>query len=227
MKSADYVLAAINVSKSFGSYRVLRTLSLSFVAKEIVLLLGANGAGKSTLLRLLAGLSRADQGEVLRARETRVGFTSHHHFSYGQLTVRENLELCRKLSGCKADAVDKALERWGLLKFSNKALTELSKGNQAKVSIARALMADPETLLLDEPSSNLDERSTELLTSVIRERAAAHGLVVIATHDLHRLRGIATRVVAMAQGEIVADTGPFAARERIDDVIERYRESNR
>lgn len=226
MESAEGVLAAREVSKSFGSFRALRSISLSFSIKEVVLLLGANGAGKSTLLRVLAGLSRPDAGAVARGDRVRVGFASHHHFLYARLTVRENLTLYSHLAGDNALTAREAIDRWGLGGVADKAVAELSKGNQARASLARALMGDPEALLLDEPSSNLDEQGTDLLKTAIREQGA-RGLAIVATHDIHRMRDVATRVVSVARGEIVADSGSGASADRIDSVIARYRESNR
>jgi ABC-type multidrug transport system ATPase subunit len=228
MKDDEPSLEAHSVLKTFGPVPVLRGLSLSCGAGECVLLLGANGAGKSTLLRVLAGLSRVDQGRVVNSFPGHVGFLSHHLFVYGRLTVRENLTLFAKLSG-RTDVAG-IMSLWGLDVCAEAAVSDLSRGNQSRVALARAFMSEPSVLLLDEPSSHLDDRGIELLVDGIeRTRVALSGrsLAVIATHDIHRLGALATRVVVLARGQVVADSGPSAAPAQIQHVMDLYRESNR
>ena len=101
---------------------------------------------------------------------------------------------------------------------------------QARVGIARAFIAQPDLVLLDEPTSNLDEKGTALLVSEIKRRlddSDWRATVVIATHDLHRLAPIASRVVVLADGAVAADSGPHATREQVTHVLDRYREVNR
>jgi ABC-type multidrug transport system ATPase subunit len=228
MRENEPSLGVQGVQKTFGHAPVLRQLSLSFGPGECVLLLGANGAGKSTLLRLLAGLSSADKGRVFNSFPGRIGFLSHHLFLYGRLTVRENLELFSKLSG--RSRVEYALARWGLESYASALVSELSKGNQSRVALARTFMGDPFVLLLDEPSSHLDDRGIQLLAEGLREVHAAQSgssLTILATHDIHRLASLATRVIALARGQVLADSGPNAASSELQRIIDLYRESNR
>ena len=216
-----------DVTKTFGSLSVLKRLSLSCASGEVTLLVGANGAGKSTLLRVIAGLSRPDSGEVTRSSQ-RIGFLSHHLFLYGRLTVRENLTLFTSVQD--GDEVDALVERLELAKVVERPVAELSKGMQARVGIARAFIARPDVVLLDEPTSNLDEKGAALLLSEIeRRRADSNGrmTVILATHDLHRVASIASRVVVLADGAVTADSGSHASRERVAHVLDRYREVNR
>ena len=111
--------------------------------------------------------------------------------------------------------------------MQHKAVAEVSRGAQSKASLARALMAEPAVLLLDEPSSNLDEQATQMLCTVISQRAARGGVALVATHDLARLRSIATRVIVMERGALVADSGNESDQGAIDAVVARYRASNR
>ena len=216
-----------DVSKTFGSLKVLRRLSVSFQPGEVVLLVGANGAGKSTLLKILAGLSRADSGEVV-SKASKVNFLSHHLFLYSRLSVRENLKLFGSVQGVRSiDEVVRSLELGEVL---DRPVSELSKGNQAKVGIARVLLGAPEVLLLDEPTSNLDEKGTALLLSALSQlQDATNGqtLTLLATHDLHRLAPVATRVIVLSGGEVISDSGPRASRETVAQAVERYREVNR
>lgn len=216
-----------DVTKTFGSLSVLKRLSLSCAPGEVTLLVGANGAGKSTLLRVIAGLARPDAGEVVRQSRT-IGFLSHHLFLYGRLSVRENLMLYGSIQG--SDEVEGLVERLELSKVVDRPVSELSKGMQARVGIARALISQPELVLLDEPTSNLDEKGAALLISEIQRRlddSNWRATILIATHDLHRVASIASRVVVLADGAVAADSGPNATREQVTRVLDRYREVNR
>lgn len=216
-----------NVSKAFGPLSVLRKLSLSVQSGEVVLLVGANGAGKSTLLKTIAGLSKVDSGSITRGTK-KIGFVSHHLFLYGRLTVQENLTLFSSVSGREFDS--SLLSAFNLEGVARQAVATLSKGNQARVGIARAFIDNPELILLDEPTSNLDEKATALLLAAIARRMTeSQGgvAVVFATHDIHRVAHLATRIVVLDRGAVVDDTGPFASREKIDKVLGSYREVNR
>ena len=226
MDSTRAVLSVRKLSKAFGGHQVLRTLSFELFPHETVLILGANGAGKSTLLRVLAGLASGDGGSVDRRAGDAIGFASHHTLLYGRLSVRENLKLFARVSGRAVADVESALRMWGIADVASKSVAELSKGNQAKVSLARAALGEPSVLLLDEPSSNLDERATEILKSFVRAQRS-RGVSVIATHDLHRLGDLATRVIAMDKGGILADSGPSVSSDDMNRVIAQYREANR
>lgn len=219
------ILTATSLRKAFGHQLVIRDLSLSFNRGELVLILGSNGAGKSTLLRMLAGLTRPDGGTV-SLKEGRLGFASHYPLLYSKLTVRENLSLIlRVLDVCSA-SVDNTLAEWSLVEVSDKQLGELSKGYQARVSLARACMGSPKALILDEPSSNLDHQATQFLRDKIAQ-VAQDGLVIVATHDVHRLGDLASRVVVLERGGRVVDSGAAAPRASIESLIQRYQEVNR
>lgn len=221
------MLEVRDVTKTFGSLSVLKRLSLSCDAGEVTLLVGANGAGKSTLLRVIAGLARPDTGSVARQART-IGFLSHHLFLYGRLSVRENLKLFASVQG--GNDVDGLIDRLELSKVLDRPVAELSKGMQARVGIARAFIAQPDLVLLDEPTSNLDEKGTALLISEIKRRLDESGwraTILIATHDLHRVASVASRVVVLADGGVAADSGANATAEQVAHVLDRYREVNR
>ena len=227
MAGTEPLIEARNISKAFGPARVLKGVSLTCRAGEVVLVLGANGAGKSTLLRIFAGLLRSDGGEMRREPRKPAGFVSHHLFLYSRLTVRENLSLFGALAGVDSSSVEVALVFWELSELAGTLVGDLSRGNQARVGLARAFLAAPALRLLDEPSSNLDERGVELLKRAIKGGGSSEAVTILATHDLHRLADVGTRVVVMSRGEIVADTGFGAALAEVAQAMEIYRESNR
>jgi ABC-type multidrug transport system ATPase subunit len=175
---------------------------------------------------MLAGLVRPDSGDVSRAPGTRVGFASHHTFLYSKLSVQENIRLYAALVRGDAHEHEELLTRWNVSNVAQTPIHQLSKGTQAKVSLIRALLGKPHILLLDEPSSNLDEQSVAVLLQEVRSQQA-RGVCIIATHDVARLRQIATRVIVLEKGAIVADSGPNASEQQRDQVVETYYQGNR
>jgi len=215
------------VVKRFGPSVVVNNVSFSCKPGEVVLLLGANGAGKSTLLRIIANLVRADRGVVQTGASTRVGYAGHYTCLYSKLSVRANLSLYAAILGIDNSGLQRTFSAWGLEEVQHKSVADVSRGVQSRASLARALMGEPELLVLDEPSSNLDEASTETLREVISMHAARGGAAIIATHDLARLQSVATRVVVLERGAVIADSSAAGDSATIESVVERYRIRNR
>lgn len=215
------------IVKRFGTHTVVHNVSFMCHPGEVVLVLGANGAGKSTLLRIIAGLVRADRGTVQMPAGVHVGYAGHHTGLYSKLSVATNLSLYASLAGGGEKQREALIQQWGLGDVQHKAVAEISRGAQSKASLARALMAEPQVLILDEPSSNLDEKATQVLCTVISGRAAIGGVALVATHDLARLRSLATRIIVMERGALIADSGHGSGQGAIDSVVDRYRASNR
>jgi ABC-type multidrug transport system ATPase subunit len=231
MVSSEPLIALKEVTKSFGSRKVIQRVSLEVLPGECVLLLGANGAGKSTLLRLMSGLSRADSGSVRASQGARVGYVSDFLFLYPRLTVRENVQLFQVMSVAGRDPTQ-LLEEWRLSALLNTRVHELSKGNQVRVSLVCALLGNPQILLLDEPSSHLDDAGVEVLSHTIAvvSKGVAGGLpgaVVLVTHDIARLQQLATRAMVLNSGKIASDTGCTVSPAIIEQSILNYRSLNR
>lgn len=193
---------------------MLRGLNLEARQGEALALLGSNGAGKTTLLRILATLTAADSGEVTidgidavkDGASTRLvtGVLMHSPMLYGDLTVEENL-----LFFCKMFRLDNALPRSGKLlervemdTRRDLRVRNLSHGQQKRVALARALLHDPTTLLLDEPESGLDQRAREILDDIINEYRSDGRTVIMTTHELERGLGIADRVAVIDRGKV-------------------------
>ncbi len=164
-----------DVSKQFGHLQALSEVCLHVEPGDSVLLYGPNGAGKTTLLRVLATLARPSEGQVLyadgdvhqnpAAAKAAIGFVSHTTFLYGELSACENLEFAGTLFGL-ADLprrIAAALDLFHLRERARTPVRELSRGYQQRVSLARAVLHDPQFLLLDEPFTGLDAASTESL----------------------------------------------------------------
>jgi lipoprotein-releasing system ATP-binding protein len=219
-------MAWLTVSDLHKSYTVagtrlpvLRGLSLSVEAGEMVAVVGASGVGKSTLLHLLGGLDHADTGEIrigdvalqrLRDHETvafrnrHVGFVFQFHHLLPEFDAVENAEMPlriarRPLSEARGRATE-LLERVGLADRLAHRPAMMSGGEQQRVAIARALVTRPSLLLADEPTGDLDEQTADALHLLIRQMHAEHGLTsVIATHN-PRLAGVCDRVLRLADG---------------------------
>lgn len=200
--------------KAYGLKPALRGVDFRVEAGEFVAVLGPNGAGKTTLLRILASLARPTTGRVRMAgcdvprQAARVrrllGFVSHQPLLYGDLTAEENLRFYGRLYDVRrvAERVDEVLERVGLSARRRELVREFSRGMQQRLAIARAILHDPEVMLLDEPYTGLDQEAAEMLDELLRDAAARGRTVVMTSHDLDRATKLAARVDILAKGVI-------------------------
>jgi heme exporter protein A len=203
-------LRARGLSKCFGPRQALAPLDLALETGEALAVLGPNGAGKSTLLRLLAGLARPSAGSLemdgagadRTARRRAIGLVGHATFLYPTLTARENLVLTARLFGVPAAAERAArmLREEQLEALAERRVGALSRGQAQRVAIARALIHDPALLLLDEPWTGLDPRAAVRLSERLAGLHAAGRSLVIVSHDLARVAGLATRALVLVRG---------------------------
>lgn len=196
-------------------------VSLDIAPGEAVLLIGGNGAGKTTLLRVMAGLLRASKGTIELSGA--IGMVAHHTMMYDALTARENLAFFARLHGVPCDhRLDELLELLGLSHVTHERIATFSRGMLQRLAIARSLLHEPDVLLLDEPLSGLDDTASHVVLDVIAELKARGASLVIATHQLVELVGVAERVGIMVQGKLVA-LEPLGGRDAAA-VVARYRE---
>ena len=207
-EAADTVIAASGLVKRFGEREALRDVSLSAARGELVAVIGPNGAGKTTLLSILARIQRADAGSI-DWPTGEVGWVPQQPALYGKLTVQENLSLFARLERVPdvGASVDRMLELTGLGERADDEVGELSGGNRQRVNIAIGLLAEPELLLLDEPSAALDPRQRARLWEFILRLAEGGTTVLYATHNIQEADRYADRVVVLADGEELF-TGP-------------------
>lgn len=221
--------------KRFGPKTVLRDLDFQVAQGEFVALLGPNGAGKTTFLRILASLSRATLGEVHiaghrlphQASEVRqrLGVVSHMPLLYGDLTAEENLRFYARLysiPGLDQRVVD-VLEQVGLLNRRKDLVRTFSRGMQQRLAIGRAVLHDPEVLLLDEPHTGLDQDACEMLDGALKQVAARGRTVVMTSHDLARAQDLASRFDVLTRGRIQASIQAVELPQ--DGVLAFYRQS--
>jgi ABC-2 type transport system ATP-binding protein len=200
--AGEPLLEARDLTKRYGRREALRKVSLAARRGEKVAVIGPNGAGKTTLLSILAGNQKADEGTISHA-PNELGWVPQQAALYSKLTVRENLLLFARLerSPDPAAAVDRMLDQTRLHDRADDQVGVLSGGNRQRVNIAIGLLADPEVLLLDEPSAALDPRQREYLWEFISGLTAGGTCVVYATHYIEEVDRYADTVVVLADGE--------------------------
>jgi ABC-2 type transport system ATP-binding protein len=202
------LLSARGITKRYGRVLALAPASVDIAAGEALALIGPNGAGKSTLLSILAGALRPSAGsiETPAGAPPRVGWVPQRPSHYQRLSPRENLELFARLE-LVPDAKSVAGRFLDLLDLPDdgRLTAELSAGNQQRLNLAVALLAQPDVLLLDEPTASLDPRQRRLLWEVAAQVRERGGAVVFATQNLEELERFATRVAVLVGGELVFD----------------------
>jgi polar amino acid transport system ATP-binding protein len=222
------VLTASGIWKAFGDKEVLRGISLELEANEVVALIGPSGSGKSTLLRCLNLLEPIDDGQILLGGDdisdprvdadrvrSRFGVVFQHYNLFPHLSVLDNVTLAaRRVHRMpRQEAEDRAmrwLERIGLADKAREHPDRLSGGQQQRAAIARAIMTDPEVLLLDEITSALDPELVGEVLDLVRELASDGATILMATHEMAFARDVAHRVLFL-DGGVVVEEGP--ARE--------------
>ncbi|HET7718583.1 MAG TPA: heme ABC exporter ATP-binding protein CcmA [Acidimicrobiales bacterium] len=204
-----------------GRFPALAGVDLDVAPGEIVLVQGSNGAGKTTLLRACAGLAAftAGEAEVLghdlrknrKAVRRRIGLLGHATFLYDDLTVADNLTFSARAAGAGAASAAEAMARLGLDgRLRDVPAGRLSAGQRRRVAVAAVVARRPELWLLDEPHAGVDQAGRDVVDELIAGAAAAGATVLVASHELDRAEGVATRVVTVAGGTVLA-AAPSAA----------------
>lgn len=217
----ETLLSVCNIHKRYGSIEVLKGISFEVNAGEILAIAGASGAGKSTLLHIIGSIEKPDTGQVFfkgtdifsfnkqelsRFRNLHIGFVFQFHHLLPEFSALENVCIPAYIAGkSKKQAHARAtqlLEFMGLGERLHHRPTALSGGEQQRVAVARALMNDPEIILADEPSGNLDSASATALHQLFFDLRREFGKTfVIVTHN-HELAALSDRRLAMKDGQL-------------------------
>ncbi len=217
-----------NVTKRFGEVVALKPLTLDIAPGTLVTLLGPSGCGKTTTLRLIAGLESATEGRIsiggqdvthLAATYRRVSMVFQSYALFPHMTVRENVGYGLSVKGmARAEVEARAeagLEMVGLAGFGARLPSELSGGQQQRVAVARAIVLEPEVLLLDEPLSNLDAKLRRHVREEIRQIQQRLGLTAVyVTHDQEEAMAVSDRIIVMKNAEIAQEGTPADLYER-------------
>jgi len=194
------MIRARDLEKRYGRRRVLGGVDIIVPARGFAMVTGPNGSGKTTLMRMLAGLAAPTRGVLeVDVDRAQLGYLAHESLVYRELTALENLDLYGRLYRVpeRRERIGMLLERFGLWDVRSDRVSTYSRGMIQRLALCRALLHDPELILLDEPYSALDEEGAELLDRELETLAGSRTLIV-ATHDPQRLARLATTRIALA-----------------------------
>jgi heme ABC exporter ATP-binding subunit CcmA len=210
--SGPAALEIDGVFKYYGDFPALRDVRVHVTQGSVVALLGRNGAGKTTLLRIVAGLSKASEGEVRiygadareQATRRRIGVLGHGISLYDELSAAENLHLFARLYNVPQpkQRAEEMLERIGLARVRDGLVREFSRGMRQRLAVGRAFLHDPEVLLLDEPFTALDDRAIAVLQKMLAEARGRGCTIVMSTHQLREALELSTHVAFLQRGQI-------------------------
>ena len=223
------VLEVKNLHKSYGEFEALKGISFSVGRGEILGFLGPNGAGKTTTIQILLQIITPNEGDIkifgldiFKNREhvlQKMNFTSAYVHLFGTLTVYENLKVFAMLYGVKGDKrINKLLKEFEADDLRDKKAVTLSSGQLTKIMVIKALLNDPELLLLDEPTSSLDPDIASKMRQVLKEVHRTRGISIVYTsHNMAEIEEMCDRVIFLSHGEIVANDSPQKLTKIIPD----------
>jgi ABC-2 type transport system ATP-binding protein len=223
--SMPLMIEAEGLSKQFGSFLAVRDVTFSIPRGEVVAFLGPNGAGKSTTMRLLTGFIAPTHGAAriagIDVQEDRIAAARHLGYLpengplYPDMTPHELLRFFGRARGLSSAAVasrsNAVITQCNLETVAYKPVGKLSKGYRQRVSMALALLHDPEVLIMDEPTSGLDPNQIRVVRSLIKELGKSK-TVLVSTHILQEVEPVASRVLFIHEGKVVFDGAPSELR---------------
>lgn len=223
---SEYIIEIKNLGKSYADLNVLKGVNLSIKKGEVIAVIGPSGSGKSTLLRCVNRLEEINKGDILfkgksiigndyNINEVRqhIGMVFQHFNLFPHLSVIRNITLgptkLKKIPKEKAEKrAEELLKMVGLYDKRNVYPSSLSGGQKQRIAIARALAMDPDVILFDEPTSALDPEMVGEVLQVMRDLAAAGMTMMVVTHEMGFAREVASRVIFIDEGKILAQGSP-------------------
>ncbi len=201
-----------DIHKAFGEKQVLKGISFSASSGMALGLLGRNGAGKTTTIRIIMDVFPPDSGQVLldgapfRRSQLQIGYLPEEHGLYPKIKVREQLVYLAQLRGVSKQQAGQSIDYWvkrlGMEEYVQRKLETLSKGNQQKIQLVAALMADPSLVILDEPFSGLDPVNAALLKDVVKELIAKGKIVLFSSHQMSYVEEFCDSIAILHEGKI-------------------------
>lgn len=202
------------LTKRYGQQLALDKVSFAINKGEIVGLLGPNGAGKSTLMKCITNAINPDLGEVLiddisvikhpEVTKSKIGFLQENNPLYMDMYVKEYLQFVANLRQISSSKIEEIIDRVGLSPERHKKIHQLSKGYKQRVGLAQAILADPEILILDEPTNGLDPNQILEIRELIRE-IGKKKTIILSTHIMQEVEALCSRVILLNKGEMIAD----------------------
>ncbi len=216
-----------NVTKKYGNFTAVDNISFDVKDGEIVGLLGPNGAGKSTTMNMITGFIEATEGEIIvngydiskkpKKAKKQIGYMPEGVPSYHELTAKEFVKYMADLKAVdtkiKKQEVEKVLKETGLEEVQNKLIKNLSRGYKQRVSMAEALVGNPDVLILDEPTVGLDPKQILEIRNLIKELGKNH-TVILSSHILSEVSQVCEKVVIINKGKILAVDTPENLEEK-------------
>jgi len=215
------VVVVRDLVKQFGRFAALRGISENFAAGKLYVILGDNGAGKTTLLRTLAGLAHPTRGTVslfetedMRTVARRIGYMAHPSLLYDELSGVENLQYFARLYGIEDDhCSEDAIRKVHLDPTLRRPVGQYSQGMRQRLSLARAIVHDPEVLILDEPFSNVDVHSANQMASLLGGMRDEGKTLFLVTHQAALMETVADEFIYMEAGKILRRAPPLQRLE--------------
>ena len=212
----EIVIEINNLSKMYKNTLAVKNINFKISKGSIIGLLGPNGCGKSTTIGMMLGLIKPTSGEVLISNKNiekdrtdllqKMNFISPYIELPKKLTIEENLKVYGRMYGVKnlKDKIDELMEKLNLVEFKKRKTGELSSGQKNRVSLAKALINDPEILLLDEPTASLDPDVSDYVRGIIENFASNNKkTILIASHNMNEVERLCDEVLMMKNGQLI------------------------
>ncbi|GGG32857.1 gliding motility-associated ABC transporter ATP-binding subunit GldA [Bizionia arctica] len=217
-----------NISKVYGSQKVLNNISFKVNKPEIVGFLGPNGAGKSTMMKILTTYIDASEGQAKvndfnvntnkKQVQQSVGYLPEHNPLYLEQYVREYLDFNAQVYGVEKQRIEEVIQLTGLTPEAHKKIGQLSKGYRQRVGLANALLHNPDVLILDEPTTGLDPNQLVEIRNLIKD-IGKEKTVFLSTHIMQEVEAMCDRVIIINKGEIVADKKLKELRDGQEQIV--------
>lgn len=202
--SMENIVELSDVRQQFGEKEVLKGISLTVKAGEIVGLLGPSGAGKTTMIKIVTGQLKATSGSaVVNSKSMEMGMMMDSLGLYERLSCYDNLKLFARIYNIPVARIDEVLQKVGLMEAKKRPVDKLSKGMRGRLALARAVMHEPKILFLDEPTSGLDPMTTNQIHELILEEQAKGTTIFLTTHNMAEAEKLCNHVALLHEGNIV------------------------
>lgn len=210
------IIAADNISKSFGKIKAVDNISFSIQSGEILGLIGPNGAGKTTTIRMILDIFKPDEGQVTifnspmnEAKKNLIGYLPEERGLYQDITLEKCLRYLASIKGVSKQETDERLtqylERFDLTDFRRKKVKEMSKGTQQKAQIIATFLHQPKLVIVDEPFSALDPVNTQMVKELLNEEKARGTAIIMSTHYMNQAEELCDRILLINKGRIVLE----------------------